>query len=102
MILILQDQLPLTWKLDPKNFDQVLSVVQCERKLHWHLHPADTLYKNPHTHSPWDSASTAMHKLDEAIQLGGIDINGLDLAIDLGQLLWPIDLFATCESCSAS
>lgn len=74
-------QLPLTFLLDPKEFDHVLMVVKADEgtpslqgQLRWSMVPAAWLYRQTttETKSFAASAATAVNKVDEAFLVAGL------------------------------
>lgn len=83
----LQKQLPDTFELDPKVFGFVLHVICSEGKLRWHMHAAADTYRQDVllTRMGGDHVSTAVHKLDEALDVLGFQLDRHVKAIDLGE-----------------
>ena len=105
----LQKQLPDTFELDPKVFDFVLNVMCSEGKLRWHMHSAPATYRQDVllTRINDDHVSTAVHKLEEALEVLDFQLGRHVKAIDLGQsaplcvptVCWRQALpFKTCAS----
>ncbi len=84
----LQEQLPETFSLDPKVFRFVLNVVAVEGMLWWNLHEVDSTYRQTVflTQSPKQLVSTAVHKLQEALEVTGHRLDADQKAIDLGDV----------------
>lgn len=83
----LQSRLPESFQLDPKVFDFVLNAVLVESKLRWHMHRAASSYRQDVllTRTCPDPISTAVHKLEEALGILGVQLNTQAKAIDLGE-----------------
>ena len=84
----MQERLPITFELDPKQFDYVLNVVTIEDSLHWHLHPAEHNYRQTVllTQPSNKGVSTAVHKLQEALDVVGYKLSCEQTALDLGNV----------------
>ena len=84
----MQSRLPEAFQLDPKAFDHVLNVVSIDGKLHWHMHEAASSYRQDVllTRTSVDPVSTAVHKLEEALGVLGLQLNRQVKAIDLGKI----------------
>lgn len=82
----MQAQLPDTFSLDPKSFRYVLNVLTIEGSLHWLLHEANSTYRQTVllTQPSQQQVSTAVHKLEEALEVVGHQLGSNQKAIDLG------------------
>ena len=72
--------------LDPKDFHYVLSVVDVEGVLRWHLHEVTSNYRQAVllTQLSQQQVSSAVHKLQEALEVLGHQLRTTETAIDLG------------------
>ena len=72
--------------MDPKDFHFVLSVVDIEGVLRWHLHEVTSNYRQAVllTRLSQQQVSTAVHKLQEALEVFGHQLKATETAIDLG------------------
>ena len=78
--------MPETFRLDPKAFDYVLNVVTIEGALWWHVHKADSTYRQTVllTQPSQQLVSSAVHKLEEAFEVFGYQLCPKHKAVDLG------------------
>ena len=83
----MQSCLPEAFQLDPKAFDHVLNVVFIDGKLRWNMHTAASSYRQDVllTRTSIDHVSTAVHKLEEALSVLGLQLSRQVKAIDLGK-----------------
>ena len=86
-VWVLQSRLPESFQLDPKVFDFVLNAVLVKGKLRWHMHRAASSYRQDVllTRCSPDPVSTAVHKLEEALGMFGVQLDAQAKAIDLGE-----------------
>ena len=83
----MQDMLPGSFYLDPKQFDHVLNVVEYDGRLHWNVHAADSSYRQIVllTQPSQKEVSSAVHKLQEALAVLSHKLGSEQAAIDLGE-----------------